>query len=493
MRQAGKSLAQSFAAALAAACLLPSAVFAQAQPNAPVTAPTPAPAPSASGSPIPYPAYGTPAPDVAKQAATPGVPVTVTLQQAIAIAVAQSPVFASERAQYRAIAAKYGAEKGALYPNVSADASVQRQYGGNLSSGSVSPNPSSSPSAFQNNGPFTSITARATLQQLIFDGGRVIAGIRTAKESDFAGRDTLVRQLQTLAFNVAQDYFGVLSAQASVTSNASLVREFETQLNSVSAQIRTGAAARSDLAAAQFQTSQARGQLVVSQGQVITAEATFATVLGLDADTMILPQPVSGPGKRILSYQQAIQEALATRPDYMAAQHTVESAKENLRFAKLGRFPVLTANASAGYSESLPTTLPHLLGSEGLGATLTIPVYDQGLTNYNVALAASQLDQANAGLVQSRLTVQSDVRSALANLISARAAETQAQAELDSAQVNLQAVQARYRVGASSIVELVQAEAGLSTAQRDFVAATYSELLQEENYTYALGTSDLSL
>lgn len=458
----------------------------------PMTAPTPVPIATPSGTPLPYPAYGTPAPDVAAQVEKPGVPAYLSLTQAVDIAVVQSPLFASERAQYRAILAKYQSEKTAVFPNVSANASVQRQYGGSASRTGASPGPSASPGSVSI-GPFTTITGQVSLTQLIYDGGRVIAGIRTAKESDIAGRDTLIRELQTLQFTVAQAYYGVLQSQASVDSELSLVRQFETQQRNVQAQVDAGVAARSDIASAEFQTAQARGILITDQGLLIVSESTFATTLGLDADTLVRPQPSSHSAQRTLSYPSAVATALVTRPDYIAAQHTVESAKENLRFAKLARFPLLEANASTGYNESLPTSAPKLQSAQGLGATLSIPIFDQGLTNYNVAVAASQLDQANAGLVSTKLTVESDVRAALAAIISTRATLVQAQAELQSAQVASQAVQARYRVGAATITDLVQADAGLATAQRDDVTAVYNELISEERYIYALGTSDLRL
>jgi outer membrane protein len=265
------ALARTLSAALVLGLTVPLAAGAQTR-NAPVTAPTPLPMPTASGTPIPYPAYGTPAPDVAAQRQRAGVPPTVSLVQAIDIAVAQSPAFASQRAQYQAIYARYGAEKGALLPNVSGTGSITRSFGnaGNSSgSGSGSGSGSNSGSTV-----VTTEGAHVSLTQLIYDGGRVIAGLRTAKEADIAGKDTLIRQLQTLAFNVATAYYGVLQANATVDADALLVRQFETQENFTSAQIRTGAAARSDLAAAQFQTAQARGALITAQGSAIQAQAT---------------------------------------------------------------------------------------------------------------------------------------------------------------------------------------------------------------------------
>ncbi|MDE2481592.1 MAG: TolC family protein [bacterium] len=493
-------LARSLVAALALLPLVPESAHAGQTNAQPLPLMTPAPMPTASGTPMPYPAYGSPAPDITQQQPHAGVPATVTLAQAIDIAVAQSPAFASQRAQYRAIAAKYGAEKGALFPNISGSASITREYGssGTTTGSSSSSGSGSSSSGTNAKGYFTTETARATLTQLIFDGGRVIAGIHSSKEADIAGRDTLVRQLQTLAFDVATAYYGVLQAKASVDADAALVRQFETQENVVAAQIRTGAAARSDLAAAQFQTAQARGALITAQGAEIGAESTFATTLGLDADTAVTPQSLgSNPAQiKALGYQSSLTEALQLRPDYLAAVHSVASSDANLRFAKLARFPQVDLNASSGTSRTLlstPNVMTPFSGTGSIGATITVPIYDQGLTNYNVAVAASQDDQAKAALLQSRLTVQSDVRGALANLISARASLVQAKAELQSATVNSQATSARYRVGAATITDIVTANASLATAERDEINALYNERLAEERYTYALGASDLKL
>ena len=499
MTSARRFMARSLPVALALGLCAPLAVGAQPS-QAPIAVPTPAPMPTTSGTPIPYPAYGSPAPDVAAQVVKPGIPITVTLTQAIDIGVAQSPTFASERAQYRAIAARYGAEQGALLPAVSAQAQATRSFGsiGNGNSGvggaGATPTPSSNSSAAT----ATSLSAQITISELIYDGGRTIAGIRSAKESDFAGRDTLLRQLQLLAFTVATNYYTLLEDNASVASDAALVREFEINEQYVEAQIRTGAAPRSDLAAAQFQTAQARGVLITAQGMAIAAQATFTTSLGLDADTQINPQllAASPAQAKVLSYTQSLKEAFTLRPDFIAAEHTVESDKENLRYAKLARFPSLSADATAGKSRTLisgennalPYTTP-----QSIGATLSIPIYDQGITNYNVAVAAATLDEASAAMTAERLQVQSDVRGGLANLISARATLVQAQSEVTSATVSLQATQAQYKVGASTITAIVTAEANLATAQRDYVAALYGERLAEQQYYYALGASDLSL
>jgi outer membrane protein TolC len=236
--------------------------------------------------------------------------------------------------------------------------------------------------------------------------------------------------------------------------------------------------------------------------------------MGVDADTLVVPQQVMGqPAPPNASYTAALTRALIMRPDYISAAYNVQSARENLRYAKLARFPVLSAGATDGVSRQFincfsttGTTKKGVVFPEGacpgpsswsndktLGLNLTIPIYDQGVTNYNVAVAASQLDQAVATLNSTHLTVESDVRSALATLISARASLVQARSELRSAQVTLDATQAQYKVGATTILNVVTAEANLSTAQSTYITALYGVQTAQQNYLYATGISDVQI
>jgi len=187
------------------------------------------------------------------------------------MAVVLSPAFATERAQYDAIRAKYGASnprcsqvwKSSLRRRASTDFRLATP-GTGTNTGSSNP---------------TEFKADAILQQLIYDGGRVIAAIKSARSANIAGNQTLLRQLQTLERSVATAYYAVLEANATIDSSATLVREFEIQERSVRAQINSGAAARSDLANAQFQTAQARNTLVTARPGDRGA-STFATTIG---------------------------------------------------------------------------------------------------------------------------------------------------------------------------------------------------------------------
>ncbi len=531
----GKFRARALIAALALGGLVTGAALAQTPPPSSgeipgvpgVTMPSPLPQPTISGTPIPYPAYGTPAPDVQQLTPKKGVPESISLSDAIRIGVALSPTFALENAQWAAIHAKYTSSVQAYYPGVSANAQAGKTYtNGTTSSSGAGPSASSSPGpspaaafglatpAAYSQSTVTDESVSISITQLIYDGGRTIANIRSAKEADIAGRATLLRQLQTLAFNVASSYYTVLEDNATVTADAQLVREFEVNEASVAAQIRNGAAARSDIAAAQFQVAQARGNLVTAQGTAIGAQGTFATTLGLDANAQVVPQQItSQPAAPNPTYAASLKRALIMRPDYISAAYNVFSAQDALRAAKLERFPILSAGASEGVSKQFidcfsttvtkngnvipvsacPGIPPSWTNEKTIGLNLSIPIYDQGTTNFNVANAAATLDQAKASLTSTQLTVESDVRSALATLISSRASLVQARSELTSAQVSLSATQAQYRVGATTILNVVTAEANLTTAQSGYISALYGVRTAEQNYLFATGISDVQI
>jgi outer membrane protein len=505
---------RAISAAVLLAAGVPAFGFAQTPPGDSVILPTPAPLPSTGGTPIPYPAYGTPAPDVAHLTKKAGVPSSISLQQSIKIAVALSPVFASANAQWAIIHARYTASKQALLPGLSGTAQIGNEYstqgfGVNGPGGGVLPTTSPIPTSVPTgtgigsssaSGRTTSESATINLQQLIFDGGRTIANIRSAKFADYAGRATLVRNLQTLAFNVANAYYLVLQDNATVVADNQLVKEFEVNESAVVAQIKNGAAARSDLAAAQFQTAQSRGNLVTAQGAAIAAQAAFATTLGLDADAEAVPKALtSQPSEPNPTYAKSLTRAFILRPDYLSANYTVTSDEANVRYAKLARFPVLTGAASYGTTRILSSPYTDAYNTnqfsndKSIGLTLAVPIYDQGVTNYNVAVAAATLDTAVANFNQERLQVESDVRSALANLISARALLVQTNSELTAARVSLDATQAQYRVGATTIINVVTAEANLATAQSDQITAVYNVQNAQQNYLYATGETDLQL
>ena len=270
--------------------------------------PSPQPQPTISGTPIPYPAYGTPAPDVAQPKPKRACRSRSRSATPFEIAVALSPAFALENAQWAAIHARYTSSIQALYPGLSANAS-DRQTVQQMARSRRATRRGTNPSP-----PFRrrrrslrrrharGVIARSTLPsesvghhvtQLIYDGGRTIANIRSAKDADIAGRATLLRQLQTLALNVAnlvlhragrqRDGHRRRATGPRVRSQRSVGRRADPERRRGALRYRRRA----------VPNRAGQGNLVTAQGTAIGAQATFATTLGLDADAQVVPKQIS--------------------------------------------------------------------------------------------------------------------------------------------------------------------------------------------------------
>lgn len=464
--------------------------------------------PADQAAPLPFPAYGTPAPSTSPHPAK-GIPQVVTLQQAILIAYARSPLLAEARATVAIDTAPVALAQSALFPAVTGSASTTRSYrqdGANITSGTAgataSPVATATPT---NNGAFgpsyvTSNGLNVQLTQLIFDGGHVAAEIRSARATQYAAIATYQRELQTVAYNTATAYYNALTAQRQLQVDLATVTLDQVQENLVAAQIRAGTAARTDLYTAQLPTAQARVAVVRAQANAAVMLATFANTIGLDADIAVQPKDdvpalsaTSGtlavkPAFPTPSYGGALTRAMSLRPDLVAAQQTVVSYQENLRAARLNNFPSI--NAAGGYGTTSTDVSGGTYRANGsLGVTLTVPIYDRGVTRAETAQAQGQLDNSFAQFVSAQQGIQLNIRTALFNLVAAYAALDQTNAELAQAQQVLLSTEAQYRAGVTTLPLLLNAQVGITTALTDEVNAAYAVRQAEQAMLYAEGAN----
>jgi outer membrane protein len=435
---------------------------------------------------LPYPAYGTPVPGVNRGVPAATVPQVVSLDQAVAIGFARSPLLAQARATVEIDTAPVDLAKTAYFPSLSGTASTAHDFA-QSGAGSVRSTGGTS---------VTSNSVGLTLGELIFDGGKVADELRSAKATQSGAIATYKRELQTVSFNVANSYYAALAAQRATQVANETVRLNQVNADLVAAQIAAGTTARSDLLTAELPVAQARVALVKDQGAELSAQAAFVNAMGLDANTYVLPQDdgnvlagASGaPQVAVPTYAVAIARAYMLRPDFYAQQYSIASSQATLKAAKLGLFPNLNGSGSYGTSSTLPDG-GTFRNSGSLGLTLSIPIFDKGVTHASVVQAQGQLDAAVAALETAREGIQLNVKQTLVSLVSAGATFDLTQAELANAREVLQATQAQYAAGVTTLPLLLNAEVGLTQALVDQVNAVYTLRQAEAAFLYAEGAN----
>jgi outer membrane protein TolC len=474
-----------------------------AGPTAAPVQPTPYPlitlGPANAPTTMPFPAYGSPVPGVGTgPAPQPGVPQIINLTQAVEVGFALNPNLASARADVGIALAEKRLQQTGYYPNLSivgTTGHTNRQASSITQTTGTGTGTGSGSSTFTVTGSGTSNSLTVELRQLIFDGGKIGAAITSASYNEAASIDTYKRELQTISYNVAQAYYTALLAKRTTAVAVETVKLDLVQEDLVRAQIRAGTEAAVDLSTAQLPTAQARVALVKAQAAELNALAAFANALGLDANVDIQPfddTPVTATGSistiPVPSYDKALARAYALRPDYAAAQRTVDSYAASLRSARLGLFPTLSGGASAGPASS-STNGGDYRNSNTLDLTLTIPLFDQGITAANSLQARYELDNVRAQLEIQRQALQLNVKQTLVSLVGARAQLDAAQAEYRQANDVLRSTQAQYKAGVTTLPLLLNAQVGIVQALSDQVSAVYSLRQAEQAYLYATGAN----
>ncbi|MFA7322623.1 MAG: efflux transporter outer membrane subunit, partial [Dokdonella sp.] len=181
-------------------------------------------------------------------------------------------------------------------------------------------------------------------------------------------------------------------------------------------------------------------------------------------------------------------EVLLGRPDVMAAEQKLIAANANIGAARAAFLPKIVLTAALGTASH---GLSGLFGA-GSGAwsfvpALRLPLFDSGRSSDNVDLATARKTIAVA---EYEKTIQQAFRE-IADLLSARAQlgeQLQAQEAGVAAQnQRLKIVDARYRAGVSSHLELLDAQREQFAAQQSALAVRRQLLSASASFYKALG------
>jgi multidrug efflux system outer membrane protein len=149
---------------------------------------------------------------------------------------------------------------------------------------------------------------------------------------------------------------------------------------------------------------------------------------------------------------------LTRRPDVSAAQSTVLAAQARVGVAQAAWFPSISLTASGGYASSeLGDLFKGSARAWGIGALMSLPIFDGGRREAGLQNASAQLDEVLAGYREQVLTAFKDVEDQLSALrLLDEQSEVQARA-VESARRATTLSDSRYRNGYVSQLDLLDA------------------------------------
>lgn len=317
--------------------------------------------------------------------------------------------------------------------------------------------------------------------------GRIRSGVAQSAASAAAAQADYRFAYYSLAANTANAYFTAIEARQQTRVAKDSFAALEKIGRIVQAQYDEGAASAQDLALSKSDIASTADRVATLEGAARDALRALELLLGRypAADAELAEQLPAVPAMPPAGLPS---ELLERRPDLIAAERQVAAAFNAVNQAKAARLPSLGLTASLGGASS---SLSDLLDPANVvwraGTSLLAPLYAGGRLRENVKIANAQQEAVLAQYAGAALQAFADVES---NLDQGAVLETRrgalAESEAQAARA-YRLADLRYREGEISLVDLLNIQQRLFSAQSSLSSVERLLLQQRVSLNLALG------
>ncbi len=292
---------------------------------------------------------------------------------------------------------------------------------------------------------------------------------------------TMVSQLSTA-------YFGLRALDLELDISRRTLASRQESLQLTQARERGGATSLVDVRQAEQLVYSARGEIVTLEREIEQQENFINVLIGQN------PGPIAR-GRALTDQPHApdvpagLPSALIERrPDIQEAEQQLVAANAQIGVAKAAYFPQIPLTGSGGFESTALTALftaTNVVWSASAAATQ--PIFTAGRTRSQVAVSEARRAEATIGYQQTIRRAFQEVSSALVGYRKLREFREQQALLLDAAQDARRLAEIRYEGGATSYLELLDADTRLFDAQLGLAQAQLGEVSALVEIYRALG------
>lgn len=330
-----------------------------------------------------------------------------------------------------------------------------------------------------------SIGARASWDLDLW--GRIRAG-RVAAEQSAAAVEADARFARySIAAGLSKAYFGAIETGQQKALLEQTVANLERIAEISRYQHESGLAGAQDVALIESDLATTRERLTATQTGYDQSLRALEVLIGR-YPSAALDLPADLPTAPVMPPAGVPSDILARRPDLIAAERRVAAAFNATEQARVANLPSLSLTGSlGGASSALSSILNPSNVAWSIGASLFAPLFDGGANEAQIAAATAEQEQALALYGQAALEAFQDVENNLAEGLSLDRRQADLRIALDRSSTAYGIAQLRYDAGESSLVDTLDFQQRVLTAESNLTQLNRSVLDQRINLFLALG------
>ncbi len=394
----------------------------------------------------------------------------VTLADAIRLSEKVQPGMVQARADITTAAARKRNAWGSYLPTISASSSASEFF----SEGTDRVDPVTGQIQTGNS---TSRSLNTSLSGSIdlFTGFRRGAEMNAARAGERAADASLVDTKYQQALATTNQFFDALAARQLVGVREASVRRAEEQLKVSINKLHAGTATRSDSLRSLVTLGSAQLDLITAQTALAAAEAGLARLVGETG--RVRAQDDSAFYRVLESIDSATvrAEAEASSPRIQSADADASVARANVKVSKSAYWPSLSLSANTAWNAARSNDYDWL-NQRGVSLALRWNLFDRFDRELAVTEREATLDVADAQAADARREVAAELTARLADLEASRAQIDITGTSVVAAREDLRVQQERYRLGASTIVDVLSSQEALNQAEVDVLVARFTYL-----------------
>ncbi|MBZ5496671.1 MAG: TolC family protein [Acidobacteriia bacterium] len=417
------------------------------------------------------------------------VPATLTLSDAVRLALERNPEVLIAREQLEELKGKITEVRADAYPQVTMQGfGLRLRDPSILNSASFDKLPDEFRSALVPRGA-NLFDVGLTVTQPLYNAGKVGTAIKLALEGQREKEAALEAVRQRVAFKVFQAFHDLLLAQANLEVVRETYRQREKHLEQARSRFALGVATETDVLRSQVNLANTEPERIRAENTLRLARAALNNLIvaDLDAPTAIEGKldylPWTVPPATELQGQ-----ALEVRPEVLVAKRLLQEARLLGALARSENKLKVDLEGRYGYNIRNPKNLFNQdFNRWNVTLNFRLPFYDGGRKAGQVVQADSRQRAAEHNLAQLENNVRLEIKAATDDLQSSAEAIAAARLNVSQAEKVLEMMQANYQYGAATTLDVMDSQTALTIARNAEINATYQYQIAKGRLRLAAG------